>query len=238
MTSSPGSVTASRAPSRPSPSLAVITTSVPESYSVPDRRCTRSATARHNSGLPVNGRYEFDDSAPMASRVASTASAGGARSVSRFSSRNTSGSAPAAAATRSMLNPATSASRAGRAVMAASTRPARRVPGALARILLRSPLYARTYSCGNGGQPRAAPRRGSLQAQAHRSAERDAAQPAHHLLQRPAYGWPPASSHSWYRVGAIVASGPGSSSRSSRSVPKYRASGSTLTSRRSLRARS
>src|SRR5919198_939125 len=64
-----------------------------------------AATARLRSSRPVNGSQLFASSSPIAVRVASMASAGGGRSVSRFSKRRTSGSSPAAAATRSMLKP-------------------------------------------------------------------------------------------------------------------------------------
>src|SRR5437868_5738080 len=65
-----------------------------------------SATASLRSSRPVNGSQLLASSVPIAARVASIASGGGATSVSRFSRRRTSGSSPAAAATRSMLKPA------------------------------------------------------------------------------------------------------------------------------------
>src|SRR5918999_2056846 len=70
-----------------------------------------AATASLRSSRPVNGSQLFASSSPIAARVASIASAGGGMSVSRFSRRRTSGSSPAAAATRSMLNPGMSRSR-------------------------------------------------------------------------------------------------------------------------------
>src|SRR5438105_2804546 len=65
----------------------------------------KAATASFRSSRPLNGSQLFASSSPIAARVASIASAGGGMSVSRFSSRRTSGSSPAAAATRSILNP-------------------------------------------------------------------------------------------------------------------------------------
>ena len=66
------------------------------------RRSMYAATASFMSSRPVNGSQLFASSSPSAARVASTASGGGGMSVSRFSIRSTSGSSPAAAATRSI----------------------------------------------------------------------------------------------------------------------------------------
>jgi hypothetical protein len=88
-----------------SPSPQVITTWVAGSTVTPERASSWSATARRRSALPVNGSQLLASACPTASLVARSASCGGRRSVSRFSSRSTSGSLPTAAATRSIPKP-------------------------------------------------------------------------------------------------------------------------------------
>src|SRR5215208_3311637 len=106
-----------------------------------------AATASFRSSRPVNGSQLLASSSPTAARVASTASSGGGMSVSRFSRRRTSGSSPAAAATRSMLKPGMWSSRLTGTVPQLKPRLPRRGVGD----------RKRRREAGNG-QPHAAPR--------------------------------------------------------------------------------
>ena len=72
-----------------------------------------SEIAARRSRSPVNGSHELLIGSSSAARVTLIASGGSGRSVSRFSSRSTSGSV-IAAATRSMPNPATFSMRCAR----------------------------------------------------------------------------------------------------------------------------